>query len=696
MKKTKSIIFTLVALLIFTTSYSQENIFKRPEPPRLVNDFAKIFTANEINEIESRLDEFDKTNSTQIAVVTVNDLYGYDVNHLAFEIGQKWGVGQKGKNNGIVVLVKPKTGESNGYVAISVAYGLEDTLTDALSKRIIEVEMIPRFKQNDYFGGIGAAVNILIDITKGKYTAEQYSKSHNNSQKGSIVFLLISFFVIFIIALTGRNNRSNQHTIGRRGSDIPFWLLMGGMMGSRGSGNSDWGSFSSGSGSFGGFGGGSFGGGGASGRLVRKVLIATIILEYSSSLYFPEKYKINRINMVKFRFLMFKFPNLNFLEPVKTFNILKSFFLICILFYGKVLYSQQPDSSKLTIVFAGDIMGHTPQYLVAFDSTYGGYNYEPCFRFIKNYIHSFDIAFANLEVTLAGPPYSGYPQFSSPDELAFDIKNAGFNYLVTANNHCYDKKKKGFQRTIAILDSVGIHHLGTYTDSVQRNNSYPFIIEKKGIKIAVLNYTYGTNGLLTEKPNIVNYINLKTISADLAKADSLKADYKIVVMHWGKEYELKPNDEQHKLSNFLAKHGCNIIIGSHPHVVQTFELLYPDTTDSTHIVPVFYSMGNLISNQRNRYCDGGALFSFTIEKKEKAKATDFNYLPYWVYRGVLKNKYQYYVIPVKLFSCHSDSFMLQTEDVKHLREFESDTRKQLNNLKESDFFNCGSSFLSNY
>lgn len=369
--------------------------------------------------------------------------------------------------------------------------------------------------------------------------------------------------------------------------------------------------------------------------------------------------------------------------------------MICLLSINAgILFSQYSDSSKLTIVFAGDIMGHSPQFMAAFDTIYGGYNYEPNFRFIKLYISSFDIAFANLEVTLGGSPYTGYPQFSSPDELAYDIKNTGFNFLVTANNHCVDRGKNGLQRTIAILDSVGIQHLGTYTDSVQRSNSYPLIIEKKGIRIAVLNYTYGTNGLLTEKPNIVNYINLRTIRNDLKKADLLKADYKIAIMHWGKEYELKPNNEQHKLAMFLAKNGCDAIIGSHPHVVQTFELLYPDTTDSTHVVPVFYSMGNLISNQRNRYCDGGAMFSLTIEKQTKTKAVNYNYMPYWVYKGIIKNKYQYYIIPLKLYFCQPGLFMLRPEDAIRLKEFESDVRSQFDNLKEPDFFDCNKGYIS--
>ncbi len=368
----------------------------------------------------------------------------------------------------------------------------------------------------------------------------------------------------------------------------------------------------------------------------------------------------------------------------------KIIFLFCLyLINSGSLYSQRTDSSRVTIVFAGDIMGHGPQFMAAYDTSYGGYNYEPCFRFIKPYIDSADLSIANLEVTLAGPPYTSYPQFSSPDELAYDIKNTGFKILVTANNHCYDKGKQGFQRTISILDSIGIPHLGTYIDSAQRSQTYPFVIEKKGVRIALLNYTYGTNGILPKKPNIVNYVSKWTIAADLAKAKSLKVDFIIAIMHWGKEYELKPNKDQLDLAKFLVKHGCDAIIGSHPHVVQTFEIIYPDTTNSTHLVPVFYSLGNFISNQRDRYKDGGAIFSLTLEKVDnKTRAVDFNYLPYWVYKGILRAKYQYYIIPTKLSTCQPDSFKFSATDSLRMREFETDTRQQLPNLKESDFFNC--------
>ena len=372
-------------------------------------------------------------------------------------------------------------------------------------------------------------------------------------------------------------------------------------------------------------------------------------------------------------------------EMTGAMKSLKSFVFVFVLF-PSVLFSQTDTvSRKVTIVFAGDIMGHGPQFRAAYDSITGKYDYEPCFRFIKPYINSADISIANLEVTFGGLPYSGYPTFSSPNDLARHIQLAGFKILVMANNHCYDRGKRGFEKTIKLLDSLTIPHLGTYKNIEERNKNYPFIIEVKGIRIALLNYTYGTNGIVADWPSVINYIDKSVILSDLKKADSLKADYKIAIMHWGQEYQQKPNKEQKDLARFMAKNGCNAIIGSHPHVVQTFETIYTDSEDSTKVVPVFYSMGNLMSNQRDRYRDGGAMFSLTIEKDSICKTIDYNYLPYWVYRGTLNGKYQYYIIPPSLYTSQPDSFKIPLEDSKRLIEFEGDTRSQFPNLKEGSF-----------
>lgn len=255
----KIILFSL--LLIWANTFFI-NVFAqipaRPEPAKLVNDFAGLFSPEEVQALESKLIAIDDSTSTQIAVVTVKDLGGYDPNMFAYEIGEKWGVGQKGKNNGVVILIKPKNGNEKGRVAIQAGYGLESVLTDALCKRIIELEMIPSFRENRSYEAVDKAINAVVLASKGMYKAEP--KKTGKSKNTGIAFIVI-ILIIFLISIFNRKNKSNHKTIGR--SDIPFWMLMG--MGSGRSSGGGWGNFSSGGGSFGGFGGGSFGGGGASG-----------------------------------------------------------------------------------------------------------------------------------------------------------------------------------------------------------------------------------------------------------------------------------------------------------------------------------------------------------------------------------------------------------------------------------------------
>src|SRR5262245_55818360 len=153
------------------------------------------------------------------------------------------------------------------------------------------------------------------------------------------------------------------------------------------------------------------------------------------------------------------------------------------------------DTTRLSLLFAGDVMGHDSQIASAFDANSKSFDYTSCFAAVKPYVDAADIAIANLEVTLGGRPYTGYPQFSSPDALALTLKEVGFDALVTANNHCVDRGKPGIDRTIAMLDSFNIPHTGTFVDTVSRMNDSPLLLEKNGFKIALLNYTYGTNGI---------------------------------------------------------------------------------------------------------------------------------------------------------------------------------------------------------
>jgi len=240
----------------------QENLPVPDKPSSWVNDYAHIFSSEQAAQLDRKLNEFEYRSSTQIFVVTIDDNKGYPASMLAPMIGEKWGVGQKGKDNGLLILMDMQ----DKKVFISTGYGLEEYVPDAITSRIVNNEVLPRFKQGDYYGGIDAATGVLIDLLDGKFTPDEYRRQSSSGRQGGgagiggIIFMIILFSMIF-------GGRGRSSGMGRR-SSLPFWLALGLMSGSRGSGS--WGGFSGsgGGGGFGGFGGGgggSFGGGGAGG-----------------------------------------------------------------------------------------------------------------------------------------------------------------------------------------------------------------------------------------------------------------------------------------------------------------------------------------------------------------------------------------------------------------------------------------------
>ncbi len=259
----------LIALfLIVTRIIPAQDIPSRPEPPRLVNDFAGIFTPDELQDLEYTLRYFNDTTSNQIVVVTVKSLNGSDASSFAYSIGEQWKVGQSGFNNGIVVLVKPKYRNSDrGEAFIATGYGLESVIPDATAKNIVENEMIPAFKQDHYYQGIKEATTVLMQLASGEISAKGYNKAN---EAPWFVVLIPFIFIVLIIVLVGKNQRSTQG-IGRSNN---LWtaLLLGSMLNNR-SHSGSWNHFSGGGssgssgfgGGFSGFGGGSFGGGGAGG-----------------------------------------------------------------------------------------------------------------------------------------------------------------------------------------------------------------------------------------------------------------------------------------------------------------------------------------------------------------------------------------------------------------------------------------------
>lgn len=287
---------------------------------------------------------------------------------------------------------------------------------------------------------------------------------------------------------------------------------------------------------------------------------------------------------------------------------------------------------SLTLVFAGDIMQHESQMKAAFDPGKGSYDYHGVFDGVKPWIQAADIAVANLELTFGGKPYAGYPQFSAPDEFLAAIKDAGFDVLVTANNHSVDRGKRGLERTLRLLDSAGMQHTGTFTDTLDFLNHYPLILEARGFRIALLNYTYGTNGIAVRRPNRVNHIDTAQIRKDLARAQQQQTDAVVVIFHWGDEYQQSPTSLQQQVASFCLSLGVKLVIGSHPHVLQPMHW----NRDQDNLV--VYSLGNFISGQRARYRNGGALVHVTLRKDRSAvgaprtSIADVSYSLSWVNR----------------------------------------------------------------
>ena len=266
----KNEILKFYILTVLVCAFSSGILFsqaipEKPNPPRLVNDYAGLLTGNEVNNLERKLELFNDSSTTQIVIVIVKDLGGYDKADFAQRLGEKWGVGQKGKNNGVVVLVKPKKAESRGEVYIAPGYGLEGVIPDLAAIDIVEKEILPSFRKNEYYTGLDKALNVLMSLSRKEFTPADYMKKKGGkSGKGSGFPIVIIIVIIVIIASKSKGSGgSGGGKISTGG--LPLWLLLGGLNSGRHSGS--WGDFSGGGGGggFGGFGGGSFGGGGAGG-----------------------------------------------------------------------------------------------------------------------------------------------------------------------------------------------------------------------------------------------------------------------------------------------------------------------------------------------------------------------------------------------------------------------------------------------
>ncbi|MBG0858596.1 MAG: TPM domain-containing protein [Bacteroidales bacterium] len=260
----------MIALLIILCSsgLAAQDFPEKPQPPRLVNDFAGMLNDRQIMSLEDKLVAFNDSTSTQIAIVIVDDLKGYDKADYAQRLAEQWGIGQKGLSNGILILVKAKTSSSpRGEVFIATGYGMEGIIPDLVCDQIVDKEILPSFRRGEFYEGLDKATNTLMALARGEFPADQY-KPEGGDISGYIWFIIVVIFIIIVIFARGKGGNNQRH-ISNKG--LPLWILLSMMNSGSSKHRGSWGGFSGGGGSgrggggFGGFGGGSFGGGGAGG-----------------------------------------------------------------------------------------------------------------------------------------------------------------------------------------------------------------------------------------------------------------------------------------------------------------------------------------------------------------------------------------------------------------------------------------------
>jgi len=362
-----------------------------------------------------------------------------------------------------------------------------------------------------------------------------------------------------------------------------------------------------------------------------------------------------------------------------TFSILSYYYL-------SISFDELPEEDAFEkidtlltaeINFVGDLMCHSTQFNYAHVKD-DSYDFSGVFSEVKKYLSDADFTIGNFETVLAGNKkrYSGYPYFNAPDDFLLAIKEAGFDFLVNANNHAIDKGVKGVERTINIMDELGINHTGTYLSQQDRDSIR--IININEIHFAILSYSYSTNGIPLPKGKnyIMNLIDYDLIEKDIAEARNEGVDIVLVYFHFGEEYQREPNSYQKEVINNTINSGADIIIGSHPHVVQPVNYF---KTNKANLDTGFvaYSLGNFISNQRWRYSDSGVILKIKVSKNiltDSVYLSDVSYLPTWVFKGKTKKGREYIILPAEISYDDSLYSYLRKSDKEKMQQAFEDTK----------------------
>lgn len=344
-------------------------------------------------------------------------------------------------------------------------------------------------------------------------------------------------------------------------------------------------------------------------------------------------------------------------------------------------------TAKLTVV--GDLMVHDVQLEDAYDPNTQQYSFDYSFEHVTPLLSRADYTIGNLETTLAGAEnrgYTGYPEFNTPDQFAQALKNAGFNFLTTANNHSYDRRFNGLVRTIEVLDEIGIEHTGTFATSEAQNEV--FMKEINGITFAIVSFTYGTNGIPVpgDKDFSINLLTKEVVKREIEEAKTLDPDVIIALPHMGHEYALYPAEEFQHWATFMLEAGADIVLASHPHVLQPVEYrIMKDETGEERKAFIAYSLGNFISSQRTVPRDAGMMLhlDFTKVEGEKAELTNVSFTPTWVQYRDRAGNYLIRVLPVydvlKDIEGSKETFNLSNNDIERIKKVHIETTKMILN-----------------
>lgn len=341
-----------------------------------------------------------------------------------------------------------------------------------------------------------------------------------------------------------------------------------------------------------------------------------------------------------------------------------------------------PEDSVLTVTlcFTGDLMCHSTQFNYA-NVGADTFDFTGVYTEVKTFLSESDFTVGNLETVVAGKNkgYSGYPYFNAPDDFIYALKDAGFDLLITANNHALDQGWDGVKRTIEIINDNQLYQTGTFVSKEDRDSVR--IFEINSITIAFLAYSENTNGLPIPKGKdfAINLIDEELIKNDIVKAREKNVDVVLVHLHFGREYLREPDDYQKQIVNKIIEYGADIIIGGHPHVIQPVNFFKTNNAelDSGFVA---YSLGNFVSNQRWRYSDAGLILNIQISKNiltDSIYIREVNYLPTWVFKGETEKGREYVILPSQLSNDTTCNYLTK-QDKKLMEEAFSDTKEIIN------------------